>query len=320
MRISPSGNVGIGTTSPVGLLSVNTANATVVSSSPGNITSWDNTFSVFGNAGSTSGGGVGLAWNSTYGGILNSIQPSLNWNDMNYNANAHKFWSRGGASASMTLDSSGKLGIGTSPSYQLQLSSDSAAKPTTNTWTISSDKRVKKDIVDADIDICYNNIVNIPLRRYAYNTSIEEYSADNIKDINVVGFIADEFKEYFPKGVIETTNRLTVPNDFEFEDMTNIQTEPVYITVFSTGGTGGIVLTESTGSSTGATSSLIEEKIIDPTRKILVVPDFKGLNSSQIIPTLVGAVKKQNQLISSQQTLITQLQNELALIKAHLGL
>lgn len=39
------------------------------------------------------------------------------------------------------------LGIGTaSPSYQLQLSTDSVAKPSTNTWTIVSDRRVKKDI------------------------------------------------------------------------------------------------------------------------------------------------------------------------------
>jgi len=41
----------------------------------------------------------------------------------------------------------GNVGIGTtSPSYQLQLSTDSAAKPSTNTWTISSDSRVKENI------------------------------------------------------------------------------------------------------------------------------------------------------------------------------
>jgi uncharacterized small protein (DUF1192 family) len=34
----------------------------------------------------------------------------------------------------------------TNPSYQLQLSTDSAAKPSTSTWTIASDRRVKKDI------------------------------------------------------------------------------------------------------------------------------------------------------------------------------
>ena len=46
----------------------------------------------------------------------------------------------------MTIDSSGEVGIGTtSPSYQLQLSTDSAAKPSTNTWTIASDARIKTE-------------------------------------------------------------------------------------------------------------------------------------------------------------------------------
>jgi hypothetical protein len=47
----------------------------------------------------------------------------------------------------MTITDSGNVGIGlTNPTYQLQLSEDSAAKPTSNTWTISSDERLKKDI------------------------------------------------------------------------------------------------------------------------------------------------------------------------------
>jgi len=41
----------------------------------------------------------------------------------------------------------GNVGIGTTnPSYQLELSTDSAAKPTSNTWTIVSDERLKEDI------------------------------------------------------------------------------------------------------------------------------------------------------------------------------
>lgn len=45
----------------------------------------------------------------------------------------------------VTMDDSGRLGIGTTtPAYQLQLTTDSAAKPATNTWTISSDARLKE--------------------------------------------------------------------------------------------------------------------------------------------------------------------------------
>ncbi len=46
------------------------------------------------------------------------------------------------------IDSSGRVGIGvTSPAYRLQLSTDSAAKPTSNLWTVPSDIRIKKDIL-----------------------------------------------------------------------------------------------------------------------------------------------------------------------------
>lgn len=55
------------------------------------------------------------------------------------------FWTNDLKRATITND--GKLGIGTtSPSYQLQLSTDSAAKLTTNTWFTTSDQRLKKDI------------------------------------------------------------------------------------------------------------------------------------------------------------------------------
>jgi hypothetical protein len=44
----------------------------------------------------------------------------------------------------MRITASGNVGIGiTTPAYQLQLSTDSAAKPGTSTWTIASDERLK---------------------------------------------------------------------------------------------------------------------------------------------------------------------------------
>lgn len=47
--------------------------------------------------------------------------------------------------------SQGNVGIGVAnPSFQLQLSQNSAAKPTSNTWTISSDERLKTDIETLD--------------------------------------------------------------------------------------------------------------------------------------------------------------------------
>jgi hypothetical protein len=47
----------------------------------------------------------------------------------------------------MSLLSSGHVGIGTTnPLYSLQLGADSAAKPGTNTWTVASDGRLKRNV------------------------------------------------------------------------------------------------------------------------------------------------------------------------------
>jgi hypothetical protein len=50
----------------------------------------------------------------------------------------------------VTITSGGNVGIGTwfNPSYQLELTANSAAKPTSSSWTISSDARIKTVIDD----------------------------------------------------------------------------------------------------------------------------------------------------------------------------
>jgi hypothetical protein len=87
----------------------------------------------------------------------------------------------------------------TSPSFTLQLGSDSAAKPTTNTWTVSSDERIKKDIVSANLTICLSTIQQIPLRYFAWDSAY--YNNDVTKDRHAIGFIAQEVKTILPKAV-----------------------------------------------------------------------------------------------------------------------
>jgi hypothetical protein len=59
---------------------------------------------------------------------------------------AHHLYIRSNSGAVlMTVDGSGNLGLGTStPTYQLQLSTDSASKPGSSTWTVASDARLKE--------------------------------------------------------------------------------------------------------------------------------------------------------------------------------
>ena len=76
---------------------------------------------------------------------------------------------------------------------------DSAAKPTTNTWTITSDQRIKKNIEDATFEICYENLKSLRLRRFEWDP---EYYDDTVtKDRHALGFIAQEVKMTFPKAV-----------------------------------------------------------------------------------------------------------------------
>jgi hypothetical protein len=86
----------------------------------------------------------------------------------------------------------------TDPSYLLELNADSAAKPNSTSWTTTSDMRIKEEVVDADLSICYNTIKNIPLKRYKW----KYYSPEQINDDNhQLGFIAQEYKQFFPKDV-----------------------------------------------------------------------------------------------------------------------
>jgi hypothetical protein len=88
----------------------------------------------------------------------------------------------------------GNVGIGMAPAYQLQLSSDSAAKPTTSAWTIASDARVKRDVTDLvggldvieklrPIEATYNGMGGTP------------------EGTRVVGFVAQEVLPVLPGAV-----------------------------------------------------------------------------------------------------------------------
>ena len=94
----------------------------------------------------------------------------------------------------------GYVGIGTTaPAYQLTVASDSAAKPSTNTWTISSDARLKTNITQANLDTCYNNVKNIPLKRYTWLDSV--YTENQVPDRSKLGWIAQDVENILPKSV-----------------------------------------------------------------------------------------------------------------------
>jgi hypothetical protein len=94
------------------------------------------------------------------------------------------------------------VSIGAPPStttFRLFLDSDSAAKPTTNTWTIASDERIKLNVEPADLDICVSTMKALPLRYFEWDPSV--FPAEVTKDRHSLGFIAQEVQPLFPKAV-----------------------------------------------------------------------------------------------------------------------
>jgi hypothetical protein len=89
----------------------------------------------------------------------------------------------------------GNVGIGTSPAYQLQLSTDSAAKPTTNTWTIASDSRIKT--VKGEYQKGLAEICQVRPVRYEYNGKAG-FTADSKEQISI---LAQELMQVFPECV-----------------------------------------------------------------------------------------------------------------------
>jgi hypothetical protein len=127
MRITSAGNVGIGTVSPTNKLTV-TSTASIDGVS---ITSL-NRASIYLNV--TNGSSYNWA-------VQNAVSSGV---DLQFLAST----AAGGAATTnvMTLLAGGNVGLGDpSPTHQLVLSTDSAAKPATNTWTIYSDARLKQN-------------------------------------------------------------------------------------------------------------------------------------------------------------------------------
>ncbi len=170
----------------------------------------------------------------------------------------------------------GNIGIGdSSPSYKLELSTDSAAKPSTNTWTVPSDVRLKEDIELADLDICYNDVKNIPLKRFKWKDDC--YSIEQVRDRHIVGWIADDVKKVIPKAVeVRPFKKVPIPDGFE--DIEEKDTD-------------------------GNISIVQKEKFY--TERI---EDALALNSSQIISALYGAVQKLQIIIEEQEIRIKKLE------------
>jgi hypothetical protein len=233
---------------------------------------------------------------SSAGGLVNitstSTSAALVFNDSGTGANYPKIGSegsslvlRGGAvSNAAYIDSSGKLLVGTvpSPAYQLQLATDSAGKPSTNTWTIVSDERIKEEIELADLDLCYEAVKNIPLKRFKWKDEV--YTEEQAYDRRKLGWIAQDVEAVFPKAVRQ--------HEFRYNQVFE---EIVIPAVPAELDDDGNIITEEQPERIEK-GELISEEVIE---------DCRDLNSDQLYAAMYGAIQK---LISKVELLETEVQ------------
>jgi hypothetical protein len=206
---------------------------------------------------------------------------SANSGDLTYLAqNLHVFRTGGitgaGSTLGMAINSSGNVGIGTSaPTAQLELSTDSAKKPSTNTWTIASDERLKTNITPADLDRCYEITKTVPLKRYTWRTEV--YSLSAVRDRSKLGWIAQDVEAVFPKAV--GTNRFAYNQIYEDIVTPEVDTD------------GNPVLDEEGVQKTKTEKRLVSEDVIE---------DCRDLNADQIYAVMYGTIQK---LIAKVETL-----------------
>ena len=97
----------------------------------------------------------------------------------------------------MVVRYDGNVGIGTNaPTYDLTLADNSAAKPLSSTWAISSDARLKT------VDGTYSRgLVDI----LKLNTVTYHYNKGNVRNLpseeQGYGFVAQELQQVFPEAV-----------------------------------------------------------------------------------------------------------------------
>jgi hypothetical protein len=249
LTITNSGNVGVGTASPAGVLDVRGGTASAATNGTniniyaqnagagnqngGHILLYPGTGTGTGTTGSLGVGGVPPAWlgnNSIYadGGIFTGGGASIGGNVMvNGGSNSGFIWAdsltaiikdstgtiirfQTNNTDRMRIDASGRVGIGIpNPTYQLQLSTDSAAKPGTSTWTVASDERLK------DIHRPFNRGLKDLLGLHTIYFNYKKENSLNLPaDKEFVGIKAQDVEKVIPEAVsVDDKGYLHVTND-----------------------------------------------------------------------------------------------------------
>ena len=100
----------------------------------------------------------------------------------------------------MRITNSGRVGIGeNAPGGQFELSLDQGRKPSTTTWTTTSDGRLKD--ITGTYDKGLEEVLQLNPVRYHYKDVRERTFEDEVKNTESIGFVAQEVQTIFPETV-----------------------------------------------------------------------------------------------------------------------
>jgi hypothetical protein len=181
--IDQNGNVGIGTTSPGKKLHISSTDQSTARIRLSNT--------------NTGSGGDNI---DLVAGVHNVTQDGFSV----YNATSNQ--------TQLVIQGGGNVGIGTtSPAYQLQLSTNSAAKPTSSAWTVVSDERVKTNIRPYETGL--QELLQIEPKLFDYNGK----AGFDAKTKNNIGVIAQEIKDVMPETVKKYNAKLNEEDEEDTE-------------------------------------------------------------------------------------------------------
>lgn len=97
----------------------------------------------------------------------------------------------------IAFEETGRIGIGTAaPAYQIELSADSAGKPTSSTWTIVSDRRTKREIEAISTREALERVRRLRLVSFEHTGALGTQAG-----AHGVGVVAQEARAIFPDSV-----------------------------------------------------------------------------------------------------------------------
>ncbi|WP_445453715.1 tail fiber domain-containing protein [Flavobacterium sp. 25HG05S-40] len=194
-------NVGIGTISPTTTLEVVDTNTVTSATTEG-------TVNVMTNGPQTidSGGSITLGGTFTDAGTIFRTFGSIEARKANATTNSSSGYlilktnNNGTLTERMRITNLGDVGLGTAaPGGQLELSLNEGRKPTSNTWTIPSDSRLKN--VNGVYEKGLAEILQLKPIRYHYKNTDKKTFDPKVLDKEAFGFLAQEVQPLFPEAV-----------------------------------------------------------------------------------------------------------------------